>query len=317
MRVLRGVRITERPKEKRAKRETGLVEAAAQNVVKPVVQMGESLFGAKPSGGSGSSSFSMAGAANPFSTPSSSSSSSNNPFSKSSAPPHPSMLAAKPPQSPTSDLPQTFAAALSLNNTTPRAPEPAPEPWPSDDALPAAYPRFYLVDADYEQLDAPSSLPLPAQAMEIDNSEPSASAKEEKDVYESTIDTTFQKFADRLAQNPEQVIRYEWKGMPLLCSKVDAVGRSLGVSGHEKIRAGKGMPRCGRCGANRVFEVQVMPHAITELEAEEMSLEGMEWGTIVMGVCEMDCVVQEDLGAVSYTEEWAGVQWEEEAGKGR
>lgn len=84
-----------------------------------------------------------------------------------------------------------------------------------------------------------------------------------------------------------------------------------------KVAGGKGgIPRCGNCGAERVFEVQLTPHAITELEAEEMSLDGMEWGTIVVGVCGKDCKpagVQE--GEVGYVEEWAGVQWEEVARK--
>jgi pre-rRNA-processing protein TSR4 len=61
-----------------------------------------------------------------------------------------------------------------------------------------------------------------------------------------------------------------------------------------------------------VFEVQLTPHAITELEAEEMSLDGMEWGTIIMGVCSKDCKPSDVAeGQVGYVEEWIGVQWEE------
>jgi pre-rRNA-processing protein TSR4 len=155
--------------------------------------------------------------------------------------------------------------------------------------------------------------------MNIDEDGGSTSQKEDKDVYESTIDNTFQKFADRLAQNPEQVIRYEFKGQPLLYSKSDAVGQLLAPSQAQnaKVAAGQGpgggrMPRCENCGSARVFEVQLTPHAITELEAEDLSLEGMEWGTIIAGVCEKDCMPRgTDLGKVGYVEEWAGVQWEE------
>ncbi|KGQ10691.1 putative 20S rRNA accumulation protein 4 [Beauveria bassiana D1-5] len=121
------------------------------------------------------------------------------------------------------------------------------------------------------------------------------------------MDMTFQKFADRLAQNPEQVIRYEFGGTPLLCSKTDAVGQMVTKAA---------MPRCGGCGGKRTFEVQLTPHAITELESEDLSLEGMEWGTVIVGVCERDCVPgyleDEEPG---YLEEWAGVQWEEAGGK--
>lgn len=176
------------------------------------------------------------------------------------------------------------------------------------------------MDADYETLDKVSDeVPVPRQTMDVDEDGSSSSQKEDKDVYESHIDKTFQKFADRLAQNPEQVIRYEFKGQPLLYSKTDAIGKLLATS-HTPIAkitteqgpSGSRIPRCGNCGAGRVFEVQLTPHAITELEAEDMSLEGMEWGTIVVGVCEKDCLPRgTDPGEVGYAEEWAGVQWEE------
>lgn len=133
--------------------------------------------------------------------------------------------------------------------------------------------------------------------MDIDEEGSSSGQKEDKDVYESTIDKTFQKFADRLAQNPEQVLRYEFGGQPLLYSKSDAVGKLLAPlqarSTTSRVELGPDgwkIPRCECCGSGRVFEVQLTPHAITELEAEDMSMEGMEWGTIIVGVCEEDCL---------------------------
>ena len=161
---------------------------------------------------------------------------------------------------------------------------------------------------------------------------------DEKDAFESTIDKTFQRFADRLAQNPEQVLRYEFGGAPLLYSKSDPVGKLFShqqappASGNSKITttttvahsSGSGgsvvmnrLPRCQNCSAPRVFELQLVPHAIAELEIEEEGLEGMEWGTVILGVCERDCGergMQE--GEMGWVEEWVGVQWEEEGGKG-
>lgn len=157
--------------------------------------------------------------------------------------------------------------------------------------------------------------------MDIDGEEGSSSnaTADMKDAFESSMDKTFQKFADRLAQNPEQVLRYEFGGQPLLYSKVDTVGRLLEhqVSGQGKVHTASGSkggraPRCTSCGSERVFELQLTPHAITELEREEMGLEGMEWGTAILEVCARDCVpkgVKE--GEVAYVEEWCGVQWEE------
>jgi pre-rRNA-processing protein TSR4 len=159
----------------------------------------------------------------------------------------------------------------------------------------------------------------------MDTSDPSSSGpgKEDKEVFESSMDTAFQKFADRLAENAEQVLRYEFRGKPLLYSDNDALGKALAAhsdnasASHVKVttahsRGGAGFPRCGNCGGERVFEVQLTPHAITELEAEEMSIDGMEWGTIIMAVCSKDCKpIDAEEGEVGYVEEWIGVQWEE------
>jgi len=158
----------------------------------------------------------------------------------------------------------------------------------------------------------------------------SSSAKEEAGLYESAHDKTFQHFADTLAQNPEQVLRYEFAGTPLLCNRSDAVGalfvsapgtgagsgRGVSTTGTSKT---KGIPRCDACGGSRVFELQLTPQAIVELEREvegheDVGLEGMEWGAIIVGVCEKDCGISESeqgQGKVRYLEEWCGVQWEE------
>lgn len=76
------------------------------------------------------------------------------------------------------------------------------------------------------------------------------------------------------------------------------------------------MPRCEYCGSERVFELQLVPHAISVLEEgrEGVGLGdgegGMEWGTIILGVCGRDCA-PDRVGVVGWREEWAGVQWEE------
>lgn len=282
---------------------------------KPATNIGDTLFGAKSS--STASSFT-----NPFSTSASNSGLSNT-FSASSAGSDKKAEASSKskdsisPQD--SDLPKTFASVVSINNDAPKfGPASPPEPWPQESEQPPAYPLYYLAEADYEILDKVEEPPVPTQTMDYDEGSGSSSQKEDKDVYESTIDKTFQKFADRLSQNPEQVIRYEFRGQPLLYSKHDAVGKLLaaGEKQHHKVTTTSGtgnkMPRCGNCGAGRVFEVQLTPHAIMELESEEMGLDGMEWGTIIVGVCDRDCQQRSVApGGVGYVEEWAGVQWEE------
>lgn len=286
---------------------------------KPQRKIGESLFGVT------NGSQHTAAAANPFSNPFSSGSTSN-PFAASK----PTALApASKQDEAVTTLPETFASKVRLSSPPPTEQPPRPhEPWPEASSFPSPYPHYQL-DADYETLDAPSTPQIPANArMDLDTEGSSGGGgKEDTEVFESSLDKTFQKFADRLGQNPEQVLRYEFEGKPLLYSNADAVGKLLaahsanGSSSNTKItttssRDGAGMPRCQNCGADRVFELQLTPHAITELEADELSIDGMEWGTIIMGVCSRDCKPS-DVGEdeVGYVEEWVGVQWEEVSSK--
>ncbi|KAI0530360.1 programmed cell death protein 2 [Xylaria digitata] len=291
---------------------------------KPPSNLGETLFGAKTLGG--------ASGANPFATSSSGSAPApSNPFTSSSNP----FSAPKPAAETTNEsqleadtktneeveaLPKTFAETLSLNNPQTNIPQTPPEPWPPEASQPKPYPISYLSEAEYETLDpTPPPVPQATVKVDVDDTSGSGGGKEDKEVFESTMDAAFQRFADRLAQNPEQSIRYEFGGIPLLYSKTDAVGKALAPSQNEGVGVTatsgggvKGIPRCSNCGGSRTFEVQLCPHAITELEAEELSFEGMDWGTIIVWVCERDCQARGvDEGQVGYLEEWAGVQWEE------
>ncbi|KAG7109031.1 20S rRNA accumulation protein 4 like [Verticillium longisporum] len=245
--------------------------------------LGEALFGAKP-GASSANPF--ASSANPFSSNSASASASANPFSSGPSNPFASAPAAPKPDAPKAEPPKA-------EEVTPKdSPKPLPKPY-------------------YEILE-PEAPAVPQNvSMDVDDAtaDSGPGSGMDKEVFESSMDAIFQKFADRLAQNPDQSIRYEFGGQPLIYSKKDAVGKVLTAAA----AVGRsGMPGCGNCGAGRVFEVQLTPQAITELESEELGLEGMDWGTIIVGVCEADC--QERTvgeGEAGYLEEWCGVQWEE------
>ncbi|CAK3966998.1 20S rRNA accumulation 4 [Lecanosticta acicola] len=322
---VRGVRGIRRTKiQRQADATAGAGKEESKSAMQPATNLGETLFGVKPS--------SHAAAANPFAVPGNNAASSNpfvapgvstNPFASASS------LAAKPPQKPeaTEDLPQTFAEKARISSTQPTesAQTQIPyEPWPEVSAFPEPYPSYHI-DAGQEYID-PEGAPAPSN-VRIDNGEGSSgSAAEDKTLFESSMDKTFQKFADRLAQNPEQVVRYEFAGRPLLYSKTDAVGKLLAPAQENSNATVKTqsiststaskMPRCAACGAERVFELQLTPHAITELEADEISVDGMDWGTIILGVCSQDCLEKGKRdGEVGYVEEWVGVQWEELAGK--
>ncbi|RGP69855.1 hypothetical protein FLONG3_7681 [Fusarium longipes] len=297
IRALRSVRVWKDESPKDAKDEK---KAEEEKPKKDGPGLGDTLFGSKGLG-SASNANPFSSNANPFSSSSSSnpfSSGSANPFSSSTSQPEPAKPAPSEPT--TTSLTKTFAESLNIKDT-PESPPPPSEPWPVEAAQAQPYPTLYLAEADFEELDpTPTDVPANARMEDADAAEPSIIDRE---AFESSMDATFQKFADRLAQNPDQVIRYEFAGTPLLYSKKDAVG----------VTVNKGaIPRCPNCTARRVFEVQLTPNAIAELEADDLSLEGMEWGTIIVGVCEKDCSPRgTPIGKIGYQEEWAGVQWEE------
>ncbi|KAL1602805.1 hypothetical protein SLS60_006226 [Paraconiothyrium brasiliense] len=312
--------------------ENKLEKKEVEQEKEPQARLGESLFGVKSPGNTGVAASSPF--ANPFSV-GSNGASPVNPFASGGATANP-FASAQPPSKPAPEegkdvvlttLPETFASKVRVSSPPPSAQPARPhEPWPADSDFPPAYPHHYL-DAEYETLDAPSNPQIPVNArMDVDiEGSNNGGGKEDKEIFESSLDKTFQKFADRVGQNPEQVLRYEFQGKPLLYGDTDAVGKLLaaysehGSSSNAKVttvrsKGGLGMPRCQNCGAERVFEVQLTPHAITELEAEEMSIDGMEWGTIIFGTCSKDCKPSDvPEGEVGYVEDWIGVQWEEVA----
>lgn len=331
MRGIRGVRIAKGAGSRQAPKK---VEEPPKQEAKPPANIGGSLFGVKDGGSSGP--------ANPFSNPFSTKTNGavpTNPFASPSSGPSASPFATpaptiqvtseepkdEPKDEANSSLPETFAEKVRLNSSpSPAQPSRPHEPWPAESEFPPAFPYYHL-DAEYETLDPPSTPEIPSNVrVETDAEASAGGGKEDKEVYESSLDTTFQKFADRVGENAEQVLRYEFKGEPLLYSDADAIGKLLAPhSKHSNAKvttagskSGSGLPRCQNCGADRVFEVQLTPHAIIELEAEEMSIEGMEWGTILLAVCSKDCKPSDVAeGEVGYVEEWVGVQWEEVVSK--
>lgn len=305
VRGFRGVRVAGGGGAVEGKTETVAVEEEEKTKEEPK-RVGETLFGVKPSAASGAGGNPFA--ANPFAS-SGTAGAKANPFAATSS------LAAKPAQKTTPpqdseqpSLPETFAskARISSSSTTSNPPPPPlSEPWPPLSSFPQPFPSQHL-DAGAEYIDpTPSAAPT---NIRVDDSS-DGGGMGIKDAFESSMDKIFQKFADRLSQNPEQVLRYEYSGSPLLYSKNDAVGKALSPATEGKVGSAKGMPRCGNCGAERVFELQVTPQLIEEVEREDVGLDGMDWGTIILGTCKEDCCREK----VGFVDEWVGVQWEESA----
>jgi pre-rRNA-processing protein TSR4 len=268
----------------------------------PPPDLGTILFGAVVTSSNSST-------ANPFST--SNPGSTVNPFASLGPT---SNLAAKPPQRPedNSEPPsETFAQKLKISSqdAVPNVKSKS-EPWPSESTFPSPFP-IHDLESDFELLypDSPTKLEPSPSKTQYDTEDSNANGTE-KDLFESDVDKTFLKFSDHLSHNPEQVLRYEFNGTPLLYSGNDAVASRFVVP-HGRTGPVQGIPRCEICGAKRTFECQLVPGAISILEENEelVDLEsGMEWGTIILGVCTNDCGV---VGEVAFREEWVGIQWEE------
>jgi len=105
------------------------------------------------------------------------------------------------------------------------------------------------------------------------------------DSYEVAKDKTFLSFQKHLMRNPDQCVRYCFGGEPLWYN--------------DKRRFKTGAPACTRCGAPRVFELQLMPTVIWLFKLGPGEL---EFGTVVLYSCSRSC------GGVGYFEELLIVQ---------
>ncbi|KAE8388606.1 hypothetical protein ETB97_004416 [Aspergillus alliaceus] len=321
---IRALRSTRRLKSQPAppkEEKKGSEQEEKKQTETPKPDLGASLFGATSLTGSVSAN------QNPFSTATTSSAQSSNPFAAPLAAPQPAKPA--PSSIPSANaLSESFADKVRVSSPPPtiKAPEAAgpAAPWPTRSEFPSPYKHYYL-DAEYETLSRPPTPKIPDNVT-IDNIEDDANgggAVEMKDALESQLDKVFMKFSTRLGHNPEQILRYDFRGSPLLYSHTDPVGKLLfdpqtpSLSTKVTTTGGSSrMPRCEYCGSGRVFELQLVPYAIAVLEdgREGVGLGpndgGMEWGTIILGVCSKDCA-PEKVGVVGWREEWAAVQWEE------
>ena len=134
----------------------------------------------------------------------------------------------------------------------------------------------------------------------------------EKQTLPKGVDKQFRKFMERVECEPSQCVRYEWAGVPLLYHQLQQPLSSL---------AG----RCSHCGSPRVFEMQLMPNVLSILPIAEYASSntsstentlkawdiGMEFGTVMVFVCEKDCHPG-DVENPSHVQEHVVVQYEKD-----
>ncbi|XP_010781408.1 programmed cell death protein 2-like [Notothenia coriiceps] len=100
-------------------------------------------------------------------------------------------------------------------------------------------------------------------------------------------DAVFSRFMKKISLCPQQILRYSRRGTPLFISQPP-----------ENMQ----VPRCGSCGGERTFEMQLMPALVSLLrgrkrrrEEEEEEVE-VEFGTVLVFTCNNSCWT-EDSGS--------------------
>lgn len=88
-----------------------------------------------------------------------------------------------------------------------------------------------------------------------------------------------------IALNPEQILRYDRHGNPLLSTDC---APSVPI-----------IPPCSLCGSPRHFEMQVMPNLLALIGVDNLS-KSIDWATLLLYTCSKNCPVP-DYG---YAEEF-------------
>ncbi|KAI8977137.1 programmed cell death protein 2 [Mycotypha africana] len=163
--------------------------------------------------------------------------------------------------------------------------------------------------------------------MEVDGADDSKGEIWQGETYEKQalprgVDKQFKKFTERVEYAPSQCVRYDFNGQPLFYSALQPQQQQIASR------------RCPHCNSPRVFEFQLMPNIlsvlpITEYASKEQSVNqeeqkqqqqtkktlldswnvGMEFGTVLVFVCQKDCHPGH-MEDVAYMEEELIVQYE-------
>ena len=114
------------------------------------------------------------------------------------------------------------------------------------------------------------------------------------------LSKTFKTFLKQVDKDPQQVIRYEWMGKPLLYNDQPILSP----------------PPCPYCHSKRVFEFQMMPNLMNYIPRESIKVisnvdefnQSKYWGTILVYSCMKDC--HKEGSELFYAQEHVAIQLE-------
>ncbi|XP_037806676.1 programmed cell death protein 2 [Lucilia sericata] len=100
---------------------------------------------------------------------------------------------------------------------------------------------------------------------------------------EEIDDKYFRKFRKECDKDPMQIIRYKRNGQVLWIADTETTIKEQLYN----------IPKCGLCGAERVFEFQIMPQMLNYLKDSNV-----DWGVIAVYTCPKSCPLPKDKGYV-------------------
>jgi hypothetical protein len=110
--------------------------------------------------------------------------------------------------------------------------------------------------------------------------------------YEKTVaahgDKAFFKFYKRIQCCPQQSLRYDRSGVPLV------------ISNRQEQQPPKEIPRCPNCQGARIFEMQLMPALVHILNSSSPIAEHLDFGTVLVYTCSNNCWPVRDSFKVEY-----------------
>jgi len=149
-----------------------------------------------------------------------------------------------------------------------------------------SFPFYYIVIDDEESIINEAKLHEKKKSKKFadidEDDDDDETIKGGKEKYEKTPDIehgdiVFYRFQQKIRYAPDQIIRYDWSGNPLILTKND---RNI-------------TRKCRYCQSTCIFEFQLMPALVNFLRIDNQI--GLEFGTVFVYTCSANCWDNNDL----------------------
>ncbi|KAI1725341.1 MYND finger domain-containing protein [Ditylenchus destructor] len=141
------------------------------------------------------------------------------------------------------------------------------------------FPEFAVDIEDDEENEGEKLLRCIAQLKKFENVENGITPNDLEGLEEFAKDEAFNNFHNVISRNPEQILRYEKNGNPLLAS--------------DHAPEPNDIPPCHICGSSRRFEFQLTPHLVSLLGVDSPG-QSIDWATVMVFTCSQTCRMNDD-----------------------